>query len=204
MIVYIATNTANGKSYIGITRKTLSERMNGHKSGASGTRSNAAFHRAIRKYGWDSFVWSTLRECSTAEELKSAERELIALYGTNKTGYNMTEGGDGTSGYEITAEARAKIAQSVRNSNFLKYGLKRQKRLFHNRTGVPHTEETKRKISEAGKAMEFERRAFKIHPSQYPDIDARRKSGESFRKIGESLGVRAETVFYFCKRHGAN
>jgi group I intron endonuclease len=202
VVVYKATNIKTGLAYIGITRQTLAERIRGHLRAAAGTRSNAAFHQAIREHGREAFAWEVLVECSTSEELLAIERQLIAEHGTLEHGYNRTAGGNGTAGYEFTEAVRAAIAKANRDRMFLTYGLKRQARLFHNRTGIPHTDEAKAKISAGLRAVPPERRNRKLALELWPDIHARRQKGQSFRAIGDAFGVRPETVFYFCKRHG--
>jgi group I intron endonuclease len=93
-IIYKATNTTNGKMYIGKTTKGLSRRRTEH---ISFTKPNTVFQHAIRKYGKSAFIWEIICECSSSEELINAEKEMIAKYQSNKLGigYNMTSGGDG-------------------------------------------------------------------------------------------------------------
>ena len=71
----------------------------------------------------------------TEEEAFQHEIELISLYGRkdNGTGIlrNLTDGGDGVSGYIMTEETKRKMSESLK--------------------GKTPSEETKRKLSEAGK-----------------------------------------------------
>lgn len=96
--VYKVTNVVNGKSYIGITRTSVKWRWNAHLCASfneSYNDYNVIFHRAIRKYGIDSFVVETLCE-SENDLLKELECQYIETYGTlSPNGYNMTKGGDG-------------------------------------------------------------------------------------------------------------
>jgi len=94
MIVYKVTNLNDNKMYIGKTKSNLKVRRAGHyQSVKSGSETN--FHRAIRKYGRESFKWEVIGEYNTKEEMDNAEIKYISEYGTFKNGYNMTEGGDG-------------------------------------------------------------------------------------------------------------
>lgn len=93
-IVYIATNRINGKRYIGITTKTIAERMTRHFAQAKGNR-KARFSVAIRKYGRDAFSWHELCRVETWHDAKAKEIELIA---TLMPEYNVTTGGDGAPG----------------------------------------------------------------------------------------------------------
>lgn len=96
-IIYKVTNIVNNKIYIGQTKNSLQYRINAHKCAALTSKSNSYFHKAIRKYGWDSFIWDIICECDTPEELNEKEIEFINSYGchfTNGYGYNLTKGGD--------------------------------------------------------------------------------------------------------------
>ena len=93
-IVYKHTSP-NGKSYIGITSQTTSERW-----GVNGSRylkENSYFANAIRKYGWDNFSHDILASGKTKKEAIELERNLILLLRTQnkRYGFNVTAGGDG-------------------------------------------------------------------------------------------------------------
>ena len=49
-VVYLITNTVNGKVYVGQTINGLSKRWKGHKNDVRNGSQNP-LHRAIRKYG---------------------------------------------------------------------------------------------------------------------------------------------------------
>lgn len=89
--VYIHTNKVNGKTYIGITRTSLSRRWNN----GQGYR-NQFFYRAIKKYGWDGFKHEIIADNLTEDEAKELEIDLITLFHSkvNEHGYNITDGGD--------------------------------------------------------------------------------------------------------------
>ena len=90
----MATCKANKKSYIGKTKHSLPHRRKQHYSAAS-YGSNAFFHRAIRKYGKDSFEWRVLFSSQKEEELLQKEKDMIEEYVTIlPAGYNMTSGGE--------------------------------------------------------------------------------------------------------------
>jgi len=91
--IYIVTNVANGKQYIGITNN-LSKRWNTHKN-ANGR--NPALHAAIKKYGVSNFVFTHYADAFCSESAKSIEIMLIKEHNTiSPNGYNLTSGGDGT------------------------------------------------------------------------------------------------------------
>ncbi len=94
--VYKHTFKSSGKSYIGFTHFTMSERLHKHNLNA-GSGLDTNFYRAIRKYGLDDLVSELLCMRETEEEAKEREMHFIAHFNTYKKGYNMTEGGDGGS-----------------------------------------------------------------------------------------------------------
>lgn len=108
--VYCHTNKVNGKKYIGITSLLPIRRW-----GLSGQGYKTQyFKRAIDKYGWDNFEHEILFENIQKEEAKEIEIELILKYKTkNKNlGYNLTNGGEGSTGVVITEETRQKLIES--------------------------------------------------------------------------------------------
>lgn len=95
--------------YIGFTTGTLKKRWGEHCS-ASKRNSQYVLHKAIRKYGKESFTIEKIY-CSTDIEhtLKVMEPKLILEYNTNYqggNGYNMTMGGEGTIGTVTSKETR--------------------------------------------------------------------------------------------------
>jgi len=102
MIIYKVQNKVNGKIYIGQTKFTLEERILYHlKVGDS-----PAFHNSIKKYGIENFEISIIDSAKTKEELNDKEKYWIKFYDSNNRikGYNLTDGGDGFSGYEFSGE----------------------------------------------------------------------------------------------------
>lgn len=98
MIIYIATNTINGKRYVGMTEQSLSKRIRDHRL-AVRKGSKTAFHCALRNYGFENFKFEPIASARTRENLQEAEREIIAQERSIAPfGYNLTPGGDGRSG----------------------------------------------------------------------------------------------------------
>ncbi len=100
--------TPNNKRYFGITsQKEVSSRWNN----GNGYKHQVLFFRAIQKYGWDNIQHIILVENLSKNWACQLERDLIWKYQSNtpKCGYNMTDGGDGISGYRMTDEQREKI-----------------------------------------------------------------------------------------------
>ena len=94
-IIYKATNSINGKVYVGQTKILLRDRIVAHLSQA---RCNAGhyFHAAIRKYGQDAFAFEAIDSAVDAADLNAKEIHWItALDCRAPNGYNMSPGGDG-------------------------------------------------------------------------------------------------------------
>lgn len=92
--IYKFQNKINGKIYIGKTNDLLKR----YKEHLFDRRGNSMFHRAIDKYGVDSFSFDVVATAKTQEQANTMERLYIALYKSYKpNGYNMTKGGDGGS-----------------------------------------------------------------------------------------------------------
>lgn len=92
----------NGKRYIGITSKSPSARWE-NGSGYSKEHQSVVYN-AIQKYGWENIQHNILLENLTEHEAKEKEIEYIEKYHTfiHDTpcyGYNMTKGGEGTTGH---------------------------------------------------------------------------------------------------------
>lgn len=103
-VIYLITNTLNGKMCVGQTRQKLSRRITGHKS----SRKKYGIDAAIKKYGWENFTVEVLETCPV-EMLN--EREIFWIAKLNSkvpNGYNLTDGGDG--GSNPSEETRAKMS----------------------------------------------------------------------------------------------
>lgn len=106
-------------------------------------------HRAMRKYGVDNFDFVPLCDCAKSDtELSSNEIRFIELtHATDRRyGYNLTRGGDGTSGRPCSPETR----QKIRTANLGK-SLTPERRLALSSywKGRKRTAETRKKMSEA-------------------------------------------------------
>lgn len=113
-VIYKFINTITNKVYIGLTTKTFQRRYNSHKSSAFlpyVKHYNCKFYRSIRKHGWDIFKWEIIDNADTEQELKDKERYWISFYDSFRNGYNMTLGGDGTSGIMGEKHGQAKLTE---------------------------------------------------------------------------------------------
>lgn len=88
--IYKFTSKTTGLSYIGQSID-IERRYKEHKR-ANGDYS---FHNAIKKYGWEDFIFEVLEYCEK-DKLNEREKYWISYYNSYYNGYNETEGGEGS------------------------------------------------------------------------------------------------------------
>lgn len=110
-LVYKATSPS-GKSYIGMTKKTLLERQKEHEWHSKSNKRKKIFHSALQKYEYK-FVWEVLVEGLTKQEAEEKEINYISSLKTinREFGYNQAKGG--MSGDIMSEESREKWRQSM-------------------------------------------------------------------------------------------
>lgn len=89
--VYMHTNKANNKKYIGI-----SSNVKKRWAGSGSAYYDQVFGLAIQKYGWNNFKHEILFDSLSQKDACKYEQELIEKYQTykKKFGYNRSKGGD--------------------------------------------------------------------------------------------------------------
>ena len=109
MVIYLVTNAVNNKKYVGQTQRVLEERIAEHRR----SKTSVIYH-AIQKYGWENFAVEILDECKTIDELNDREIYWIEKLKTKvPNGYNLTDGGVGTTGHTYTVDARQNALKRV-------------------------------------------------------------------------------------------
>lgn len=117
--IYLITNIAKkfDNVYIGQTCKTIKQRFKEHINSGITANENLdnqknvyALHRAIHKYGPDSFTITLVEDNISEEEIDEKEIYYIKLYDSYNHGYNETTGGQGVHGYEHTEKSKQKIS----------------------------------------------------------------------------------------------
>jgi group I intron endonuclease len=172
MFIYLITNKNNGKLYVGQTINDPIQRFMEHCWDVS--RSVRPLQNAIKKYGKDNFTIEVLAKATSLEELSQLEKHFIKELNTrNKDiGYNLTEGGEGVSGYIPTKEVRERISLSQKKrfkdrpeSNYMK-GRVGELSPFY---GKKHSEETIQimSLSKLGENNPFHGHA---HPRRRPIV----------------------------------
>lgn len=127
------TNYHFDKYYIGITSVAPENRW---RHNGAGYKCNNYFMNAINKYGWDNITHKIIATNLTRDEACNMEIDLIKEFKSNDKvhGYNLTNGGEGVSGYKFTEEQYQKIL-----------GKTGEKNPFY---GKKHSEETRQKMRE--------------------------------------------------------
>lgn len=186
MIIYLAKNKIDGKVYIGKTTKTLEERMIQHL-----TSNKSYFHKSLRKYGKENFIWTILEQCYSEEELNEKEIWYIKHYDSvGKKGYNLTYGGEGGTPSD---ETKKKISETCKQNGVGKW-------MGDGRSGINlgkiTSEETKMKISISHKGLtpwkwkkfseEHIKNLSESHKGLESGMKGKKHTDESKRKISES------------------
>lgn len=123
--IYITTNMANGKKYLG------QKKFDSHWKSYIG--SGKAFQKAVQKYGKENFHRSIILLCNSPEELNKAERDLSVFLNVVESDdwYNEVYGGGTMYGFRFSEQSKRKNALSHK--------------------GKHHTAESRKKMSDAQK-----------------------------------------------------
>lgn len=138
--IYKATNIINGKIYIGRTID-FDRRVREHKNHAKKDGGN--FHKDILKFGFDSFVFEVIEECSV-EELDSKEIYYINKFKTEfgeEYLYNICKGGLGGCTHDICGKNNPMYGKHMSEET--------KKRISEKMRGVKKSDETRKRMSEA-------------------------------------------------------
>ena len=175
---YIITNKQNGKSYVGITTRKIARRWYEHCY--LGNSCGQLLNKAINKYGIDAFEIQVVASAKTISDLKELEKQLIVQYQTKvPNGYNLTDGGDGLTGYRHTEEDKKRngdLKRGTVHSDETKQKMKDAHTGKNNHFyGKSHSEETKQRISATKQA----------NPTKY--WLGKQRNEETCKKISKSL-----------------
>jgi group I intron endonuclease len=112
-VIYCYHCIPTGKKYIG---QTLYETKRKAYHLCKSKDGDSKFYRAIRKYGWDNFIYGIIGKFDK-QFLNEVEISYIQKYDTFKNGYNSTLGGDGTHGRVLTEKEKEKSRNRMINDN---------------------------------------------------------------------------------------
>ncbi len=203
--IYLITNSANGKRYVGQTVKAPEARLRGHvlvaKRGAG-----FVLGAAIRSHGPDRFGVVTIETCDTKARADELERQWIVALGSKvPIGYNVVDGGGGTVGRTCSAETRAKLAAAQRkvkaspatrtkmSASHKAVSAESRAKMSATRTGMRYTPETRAKISGAltGRAFSDEHKARISAAKQNVSAETRAKIGAAHLGLSHTPEARA-------------
>jgi len=145
--LYQITNTINGKSYIGITKLSIHERLNVHISDSKNPK--YPLHLAIAKYGVECFSITLLEENEDRKYISDLEEPFIQRLQTHisQNGYNVAKGGFGG---DLGPLVNHKRKETIKNLT----PEKKQEwtnNLSVARIGKKHSTQTKEKMSKLQK-----------------------------------------------------
>lgn len=194
-LVYLATNKANGKQYVGFTTQTLVLRRTQHEYQATrGATHCPLFYRALRKYGVNGFDWVQLAE-GPDEDMLALERSEILARGCQKpAGYNLSSGGDKPLWHP---ETRARMSD-------LRRGVPQDPELVAKRVaklkGQKRSADEVERMRERAKGYAPARRT--ITEEQELDLIARHVAGATLEALAAVFGISQTTVHKYLKRAG--
>lgn len=113
--VYLITNTATGKVYVGSAAVSLEGRMAGHRRAlAKGEHDNKYLQRSYDKHGPAAFRYDVLERCPPAQCVGREQHWLDRYDAANRSkGYNIAPTAGSMRGYRHTIGTKAKISSIV-------------------------------------------------------------------------------------------
>jgi group I intron endonuclease len=146
-VIYCYHCIPTGKKYIGQTKYEIRRKEYHRYISSKGCKRK--FYNAVRKYGWENFIYGIIEECEI-ELLTQKEISYIKEFNTFEYGYNSTLGGDGKLGWKHSEKTKEKI----RKSNLGKKRSPEQRQLLSDiHKNKPLSEENKKNISKALKEI---------------------------------------------------
>lgn len=191
--VYVITNKINQKIYIGKTNDLIT-RWYGHISDVADINNKRYLYCAMRKYGIDNFIIEPIAYYTTDEEALQAEIYWIAELRKFCKLYNLTDGGDGATGYKQTEAAKKKLSEIHLGEKNHRYGKpmsdKNKSAISKANKGVLKSKEHKENLSKAAKG----RTNFKgkTHSEETKRKMSETKSGDKSYNFGSHLSDEAK------------
>lgn len=198
-VIYLIRNNINNKIYIGQTTETFDKR---YRNDIANNTHNKHLKRSIEKYGIENFyIDKEFDVAYSREELDKLEDMYIKMYETTNSnkGYNKKFGG---SNGKHTEESLNKMRECKIGEKNPCYGRVGE---IHHMYGKTHTEETKKKISQAIKG---ENNPFygKVHTEETKKKISQAISGENhpfyrMKRIEHSKRMKGENNPFYGKTH---
>ena len=150
--VYLVKNLIDGKMYLGITEDDFDTRYSGNI--AKNTH-NEHLKRSIEKYGIENFeINKEFDVAYTEDDLYDLEDMYMCIYNTidSRYGYNKQRSGSKHKGHgKQNEETRHKISEKLKGKPGKPHTEETKRKMSESRKGKPKSEEHKRKLSESKK-----------------------------------------------------
>ena len=188
----------NGKHYIGLTTNSIKKRHKEHKHTVK-SGDTRCLYNALRKYDMvDNFELLEIDTADSEEELCEKEKKYIIEYNSyymNGNGYNMTYGGEGTTGYVFTEEDKKKQSEIMKQyfqehpEEFQRMKEMRRKQMDNPET-MQQISESMNKYWEDNEARNRQSEIIKKYHDEHPETriqqtEKRKKTREENPEIGE-------------------
>lgn len=183
----------DGKLYFGLTSTNPKYRW------GNGSMYNKLIRAASKDCGWDNVEKSIVASDLTKQEADELEIKLISEFHTQDPafGYNITRGGSGVCGYKFTEEHKKHLSEYASNrplSHRMRISESMKGRTPHKTTieaanrawkGQHHTEETRKKISEANRnrSEETKKKISEARKGRPVSEETRKKIGDAQRGV---------------------
>jgi group I intron endonuclease len=200
--IYRILNLINLKAYVGktIAAKPI-DRWYKHKSTArlKTTKNNTyqAVHKAMNKYGFINFKFEVIEVVDgTKKAGLDREKFWIKELGTfGRNGYNLTAGGDGSSGWHHSDKAKRKMSKDRKGKR-----MGAENSFF----GKKHSKETRAQMSKSqtGKKQHLEvvLKRSKLTVKKVRAIRAKYATGNyTTRKLADTYGITISNVMYIVR-----
>lgn len=111
--LYYHLNMISHKIYIGITSQKLEARWGKY---GQGYKNNSHFFASIQKYGWNNFLHGIIYSNLSQSEAFEYEKQFILAYDAQnpKFGYNITNGGQGSSGWKMNEAQKQALHERLK------------------------------------------------------------------------------------------
>ena len=193
--VYAHRNLKNGKSYVGMTSRKPNERWRSGK----GYKNNLRMWNDIQNSDWNKdWEHNIIGQFEDKQEALNIEEMFIWLFDSTNDGYNIST--YDRNSYKRTDETRRKNSESMTGEKNPMYGKhhseETKKRISEAKTGKHFSEESKKKMSEAQTGN---------HNRPQTQVLQYSKSGEfiaeypSIKEAGRQTGCNRGNICNCCK-----
>lgn len=179
--IYCIINRISGDAYVGQTSQRFIKRYWHHQwKLKDGSHDNRHLQNAWNLYGenYFSFIAVKIVDDEHNDNLDELEEKYIKIYRDMNHCYNILDGGSGLRGLTFSDEHKRKIGEKNRI----------------NMTGRKHTDETKRKMSEARKGKHANRSDYRVTIDEVKRIKTLLVSGVKPSDVARNLNVDYKAV----------